>query len=1057
MWESISSDEFFVNAANAVRESFIGPMTQIAALLQMVKFTSIDVDGVTRSVGAIVKAGEMVNDYANRIFGFAMRMRDLREVLSGVQKITDSAGNVTQVIKSFTYIDDTFIVVKKVADFIAGIGSAIGKFGGALSLVGKIAWPLQVVFSVFDFFSGFSDAVSSERLGIEVEKLTTGQKIISGVSSVIKGIIDLPMKLINWVGSSLFEGFSIGNAEDVAGYVARMASDALNVFTGDSSLGGFMSVLFRGLVGVPWTITKYIVKGLFGFEMAGVEDVSKRVEKWVDDTLSTIKNINIGEMITNAFKKLGAGIASFFGFVDEETKRAQQEEQRKVRDKAQYQAFQTRIESVQGGWFSSEETKKAQTAKIEADRNKWLEKNNYTVENGELVKKEIPVVAGVPAPTIPNALGNAFTGKIIPYALGGVPDIVNSPTYFQTRRGPAVMGEAGPEGIFPLLRDKEGRLGVSGMVPSIKFPENITIDLKNGEVTFSDTTAKSLADRLAEALKHGFEMTAQFLATAAGYVKQGVNNAIAYVQTHAPQAAQAGSQIVSKVQTAGSQMLQAAQEHSPKAFDWASDLATQMGTNASDLRQKMGPVLSQQLDNLTNGVSNMANGVKNDIVPRVKETAANVQQSVQPLIDNATTSLGPTVENAKKLASNTGQAIVQGSHQVGNVMKDGYNTVSGGIEAFMNKVKRAESNGKKNAVSDTGATGLYQFTKGTWNDIATNHADRLKQMGVQPALVTKSNKGTAADPRLNVEAQHAYMKILTEGNAQMIGSDSPGALYLAHFMGPASAKAIVQAVANGEGHKPALSVMTPKVKHQMEISPTNMTVVGGKSAEQVLAWADMKMSSKTNVADVKPGTNTATATPGSGAVSETGQAISGGFQSVGDAAKQMLGGGTVGNMVAGAFGFGGDAATIIDQVINGGGAAAAPVSSAMLGGSGKGIENTPEFQSAMGGLPIRTPSAGRPNLGVRRPSQAAMGQMEITPAPAKPSYREDNVDVMVKELRRQKEALEEEIAELRKQSRPQTASQQVPQTPPTSPVPSIDTIPVMINDMGLIVINSHMI
>jgi phage-related minor tail protein len=59
----------------------------------------------------------------------------------------------------------------------------------------------------------------------------------------------------------------------------------------------------------------------------------------------------------------------------------------------------------------------------------------------------------------PSTVGSGF-------AKGGafVNTIVTEPTPFRFARGAALgeMGEAGPEGIFPLLRDSKGRLGVSG-------------------------------------------------------------------------------------------------------------------------------------------------------------------------------------------------------------------------------------------------------------------------------------------------------------------------------------------------------------------------------------------------------------------------------------------------------------------------------------------------------------------------------------------------------------------------------------------------------------------
>jgi len=60
-------------------------------------------------------------------------------------------------------------------------------------------------------------------------------------------------------------------------------------------------------------------------------------------------------------------------------------------------------------------------------------------------------------PTV-NALGNLYNrGNVIPFARGG---IIDRPALFPMQSGIGLMGEAGPEGIFPVTRDSKGRLGV---------------------------------------------------------------------------------------------------------------------------------------------------------------------------------------------------------------------------------------------------------------------------------------------------------------------------------------------------------------------------------------------------------------------------------------------------------------------------------------------------------------------------------------------------------------------------------------------------------------------
>jgi phage-related minor tail protein len=61
-----------------------------------------------------------------------------------------------------------------------------------------------------------------------------------------------------------------------------------------------------------------------------------------------------------------------------------------------------------------------------------------------------------------SAKGNIFAGgNVIPFAKGGIPDVVSAPTFFPMKNGrTGLMGEAGPEAIMPLARDAAGDLAV---------------------------------------------------------------------------------------------------------------------------------------------------------------------------------------------------------------------------------------------------------------------------------------------------------------------------------------------------------------------------------------------------------------------------------------------------------------------------------------------------------------------------------------------------------------------------------------------------------------------
>ncbi len=85
-----------------------------------------------------------------------------------------------------------------------------------------------------------------------------------------------------------------------------------------------------------------------------------------------------------------------------------------------------------------------------------------------------------------NAKGNVYSGPGISAYSGSV---VTSPTLFPFAKGTGLMGEAGAEGIFPLKRGKDGKLGVSAEGVS-SGKTSVTLNIfnapKNAEVRSRD-------------------------------------------------------------------------------------------------------------------------------------------------------------------------------------------------------------------------------------------------------------------------------------------------------------------------------------------------------------------------------------------------------------------------------------------------------------------------------------------------------------------------------------------------------------------------------------------
>lgn len=92
-----------------------------------------------------------------------------------------------------------------------------------------------------------------------------------------------------------------------------------------------------------------------------------------------------------------------------------------------------------------------------------------------------------------------------------------------------------------------------------------------------------------------------------------------------------------------------------------------------------------------------------------------------------------------------------------------------------------ESNGNPGAVSKTGATGIFQFTQGTWNAVMPNNK---VTSGVDPRR----------DPQLNARASRLYL----EDVSKTLGTTEPTWLYMGHNLGPGAAKAVMRNQQSGD-------------------------------------------------------------------------------------------------------------------------------------------------------------------------------------------------------------------------------------------------------------------
>lgn len=157
--------------------------------------------------------------------------------------------------------------------------------------------------------------------------------------------------------------------------------------------------------------------------------------------------------------------------------------------------------------------------------------------------------------------------------------------------------------------------------------------------------------------------------------------------------------------------------------------------------------------------------------------------------------------------------------------------------SYMAKVEHVESSGNPNAKAATSsATGLHQFTKGTWLDIARKY---------EPEMFDVMSDGEILALRTDPNVSRRMFEHLTNENRkalERVGAPvTDGTLYLAHFAGSGGAAKLLTA-------DPNASVESVLGKAAVNAN----AFLKGKTAAEVIAWADKKMGSAPSVTAVSP-------------------------------------------------------------------------------------------------------------------------------------------------------------------------------------------------------------
>jgi hypothetical protein len=182
-------------------------------------------------------------------------------------------------------------------------------------------------------------------------------------------------------------------------------------------------------------------------------------------------------------------------------------------------------------------------------------------------------------------------------------------------------------------------------------------------------------------------------------------------------------------------------------------------------------------------------------------------------------------EATKTAVGGAAQAVGKGFSAVKDSIF-GASKASGVDAGTMTKFAQVESGFKSNAKAGTSsATGLYQFTKATWQDMLQKHG---KQYGLD-------KNADPNDPKANSLMAAEFIK---DNQKALKSSGIPatdGALYLMHFLGPGATK-LLKANRNGSAAK-----LFP------EAAKSNASIFYNKDGSEktvgdIIGWADKKMN-----------------------------------------------------------------------------------------------------------------------------------------------------------------------------------------------------------------------
>lgn len=166
------------------------------------------------------------------------------------------------------------------------------------------------------------------------------------------------------------------------------------------------------------------------------------------------------------------------------------------------------------------------------------------------------------------------------------------------------------------------------------------------------------------------------------------------------------------------------------------------------------------------------------------------------------------------------------------------------ISDLAGRIIGAESGGDVNAKNpNSTATGLGQFIESTWLTLFRKYyPEQAATLGTAGILELRKDQKFSEDLVEKYAAENnEYLQKNSQFYQQATGAVKEAALYLAHFLGPAGAKSLL----NAPSGTPVSSLLS-----QQQIQ-ANQSVLAGKTNDQVLAWAQKRISLSQSQVDLE--------------------------------------------------------------------------------------------------------------------------------------------------------------------------------------------------------------